>query len=208
MATQIIKSAIVKEGEALESDFIYQLYGFKFDSKKLFDEYVQITDKFGIDRNSFCQQNLHVRSDAVRSGTTEKDLFFDFCGSLNQKKNHVRNVDESEFDTIHPAIAGTYTEEVIKTILEFSYLKVGRIRWLNLNPKTCYSMHKDPDWYRLHIPIDTHEKAFFIVDEKYFTMPEEGGLYVIHPRPYHLAANSDLFKTRLHLVFDTAKEES
>lgn len=206
MAVQIEKPEIVKTAEELQSDFIYKLSGFKFDHKRLYDEHVSITRKFGIDPLKFGQQNLHVRAGAIDEGKTEKELFFDFSGSLAGSKNHIRTVKEHEFDTIHPALAGTYTEEVLKEVLSFSYQKVGRIRWLTLSPKTCYSMHKDPDWYRLHIPLKTHDKAFFIVDEKYFTMPEEGSLYVIHPQPLHLAANSALHDDRLHIVFDTAEE--
>jgi hypothetical protein len=206
MVDQIKKPALVETDEALGQDYIYQLEGFKFDQQRLIQDYIEITDKLGIDRSKHGQFNLHVRGEAIADGLSDAELFFDFSGSLNAQKNHRRNVSESEFDTIHPILAGTYTEEVMKQIFAFSYITVGRVRWLLLNPKTCYSMHRDPDWYRLHIPLKTTEKNFFIVNEKYFTMPEEGGLYVIHPQEPHTAVNSELFETRLHLVFDTADE--
>ena len=206
MAVQIIKPEIIKTDEELKTDFIYKLNNFQFDAKRLYDEHIKITKSFGIDPLKMGQQNLHVRSSAIDEGKSEKELFSDFSGSLAGAKNHIRDVKESEFDTIHPALEGTYTKEVIEEVMSFSFAKVGRVRWLTLSPKTCYSMHKDPDWYRLHIPLKTNEKSFFIVDEKYFTMPETGSLYVIHPQPLHLAANSSLHEERLHLVFDTAEE--
>lgn len=203
---QIEKEEIVKNEDALNGDFIYKLAGFQFDAAQLLKDYQFLIEKHGVPKQKQGQLNCHVRSDAVKSGMSYADLFSDFCGSLAKEKNHTRTVAESEFDTIHPALEGMYIAEVIQKVLDYSYQRVGRVRLLNLDPKSCYSMHKDPDWYRLHIPIKTSPKNFFIVDEKYYTMPDVGGLYVIHPQPLHTAVNSELFENRLHLVFDTAEE--
>jgi len=206
MTTQIEKSEIVKSKEELGRDFIYKISGFAFDAAKIYQDYINLTDKLGIQRSKFGQLNLHVRGSAIEEGQTPTQLLLDFSGSLSGVKNKIRTVREHEFDTIHPSLDGTYTKEVIEQVMKYSYARVGRVRFLLLNPKTCYSMHRDPDWYRLHIPLKTNEKSFFIVDEKFFTMPEVGSLYAIHPQDPHLAANSDLHEDRLHLVFDTAEE--
>lgn len=206
MATQIEKPEICKNEDEVNGDFIYKIAGMEFDGERLFQEFNEITDKFNIDRTKRGQFNLHVRDQAIAAGMSHLDLFFDFSGSLSVTKNHMRNAEEFEFNTIHPALDGTYTKEVIEKVLAFSPNPVGRIRWLALGPKSCYSMHDDPDWYRLHIPMKTNGKAFFVVGEKYYTMPETGSLYVIHPRALHTAVNSALFDTRLHMVFDTAEE--
>ena len=195
----------IEQKSTLNGDFIYKISGVQYDQDKLYQEFLEITEKTGCDWRKIGQYNLHVRSEAIAEGKTDKELFLDFNGSLGGEKNKIRTVKESEFDTIHPILAGTYTETVLKDILG-QHPGVGRIRWLMLQPKTCYSMHRDPDWYRLHIPIKTSEKSFFIVDEKYFNMPECGALYVIHPQPDHTAVNANLREERLHIVFDTAEE--
>lgn len=206
MAVQIEKDGIVKGSDELGEDHIYKVAGFQFDSQRIYQDYLELIANLGIEKSKQGQLNVHVRSAAIEEGLSPVELLSDFAGSLALIKNNVRNVYENEFDTIHPSIVGTYTEQVINEIKNMSFAQVGRVRFLMLSPKTCYSMHKDPDWYRLHIPLKTNEKAFFIVDEKYFTMPEEGSLYVIHPQEFHLAANSSLTESRLHLVFDTAEE--
>lgn len=200
------KQKIELSKDKLNGDFIYQISGISFDHDRLLNDFFEITKNSGINHTDFNQYNLHVRSQAVKEGLTNKELFFDFSGSLASKRNGIRAVSEHEFDTIHPAIIGSYTHEVILSIMELSPTKIGRIRWLGLDYKTCYSMHKDPDWYRLHIPIKTTEHSFFIVDQKFYTMEQAGGLYVIHPQWPHTAVNATLFDRRIHLVFDTIEE--
>ena len=202
------KAALVQQEEKDSlngQDFIYKISDVQYDQARLYQEFLDITAKTGCDWRKLGQYNLHVRSASIAAGMSDRDLFFDFNGSLAGFKNGVGTVKESEFDTIHPILAGTYTEEVIKDIMS-KYSGIGRIRWLMLQTKTCYSLHRDPDWYRLHIPIKTNVKSFFIVDEKFFTMPEAGALYVIHPQWDHTAVNANLHEERLHIVFDTAEE--
>ena len=207
MAKNIVKPALVEvsEKETLGRDFIYQLENFKFDQERLYSEFLEITAAALCDWRTQGQFNLRVRSTSVNAGMSAKELFSDFAGSLAPHKNGGTRLTESEFDMIHPALQGTYTGEVLSEIIS-KFPGIGRIRWLMLQPKTCYSMHPDPDWYRLHIPVKTNPSCFFIVDEEYFQMVEEGGLFVIHPQWLHTAVNSNLYTERLHIVFDTAEE--
>ena len=203
--TPIEKTELVTDPAVLGNDYIYKIAGWEFDAQRLYDEFIQITTANHVPWQSFGQFCLTVRSEAIKEGKSDKELFFDFNGSLAAIKNHIKTVYESEFDTIHPLLAGTYTEEVLKQVMA-KYPNVGRVRWLMLKPKTCYSMHMDPDWYRLHIPVKTNPKSFFIVDEQYFTMPEVGKMYAIHPQPNHTAVNANLHEERLHIVFDSSEE--
>ncbi len=205
MAQNIIKNKLIENSSELGRDFVYEIAGEKYDAAKLYEEFLSITSSENLDWHKVTQFNLQVRGTSVAAGMSNRELFSDFAGSLAPHKNGGTRLTESEFDTIHPILSGTYTEQVINDI-KSKYSGIGRIRWLMLQPKTCYSMHKDPDWYRLHIPIKTNTSCFFIVDEAYFQTQEEGKLYVIHPQWPHTAANSNLYTERLHIVFDTAED--
>lgn len=202
--TPEILDSIVKQEDFVDgtTPYIYQIAGQQFDGEKLYREYEMFSKSLGFDDKQG-QFNLHVRSKSIEAGMSKRDLMTDFCGSLHPKKNGGFTVLENEFDTIHPILQGSYTEEVINKVKEVSIETFGRIRWLVLQPKTCYSMHGDPDWFRLHVPMKTSKKSFFIVNEKYYEMHQEGGLYVIHPNKMHTAVNSNLYDKRVHIVFDT-----
>jgi hypothetical protein len=147
--------------EEVGEDYIYQLADFQFDHERISSEFIEIAKDVGIgDIGIANQYNFKVQSEAVKSGMSFKDLFFDFSGSLASRRNGIRAVSEREFDMIHPVLHGTYIEEVIEQINRLSPVQIGRIRWLSLDYKTCYSMHRDPDWYRLHIPIKTVKSSF------------------------------------------------
>ena len=53
--------------------------------------------------------------------------------------------------------------------------KLGRVRLLLKEPRSCLSFHRDPE-PRLHIPIITNPGAQMIIEDKAFHMPADGGV--------------------------------
>ena len=49
---------------------------------------------------------------------------------------------------------------------------------MNLKPKKCYTYHYDLT-KRFHIPIETNDKCFFIVDKKVIQFPADGNYYIL-----------------------------
>jgi hypothetical protein len=139
---------------------------------------------------------------------THKDgnpSWFDSSGSLYDAKLKIYTRKTSDFIVLNDFFTGTYVEEVINEIKRIAIsdgVKTGRIRIMQLKPKTCYSYHLDPEEFRYHIPLMTNDKCFFVNDMKIEQMPEVGRLYKFQTHDYHTAVNAS-FENRLHLLVDT-----
>jgi hypothetical protein len=93
---------------------------------------------------------------------------------------------------LNPYFKDTVFEELIEKY------KITRTRLLWLKPYSCYSMHKD-DTPRIHIPLITNDKCYFVFKDKgCFNLPE-GGVYWVDTREYHSAMNCSA-EWRLHLL--------
>lgn len=79
---------------------------------------------------------------------------------------------------------------------------IGRIRFMRLLPKTCLTLHRDPDEFRYHIPLETGHNCFFVVGESVYRMPTLGETYLLDTRDVHTAVNASTHN-RIHIVFDT-----
>jgi aspartyl/asparaginyl beta-hydroxylase (cupin superfamily) len=79
---------------------------------------------------------------------------------------------------------------------------IGRIRFMRLKPKTCLTLHRDPDEFRYHIPLETGFNCFFVVGEQIYRMPTLGETYLLDTRDVHTAVNASNHN-RIHIVFDT-----
>jgi hypothetical protein len=86
-------------------------------------------------------------------------------------------------------------------------LKMFRTRIMRMPSKYCYSFHQDYS-PRLHIPIITNTKCFFLLgtdnpnitgDEEIKTYPADGNYYYIDTTKYHTAVNAS-FEDRIHIV--------
>lgn len=93
---------------------------------------------------------------------------------------------------INPYFKNTYFEELI-----IKY-KLMRTRLMFLKPYSCYSMHRD-DTTRIHIPIITNDRCYFVFKEfGLFNMPE-GHVYHVNTLTEHSAMNCST-EWRLHLL--------
>ena len=73
-----------------------------------------------------------------------------------------------------------------------------RTRVMNMGPKSCYSYHQYPT-PRMHIPLITNEKCFFVLDDEVVRLPADGQSYFIDTRKMHTFVNAS-FENRIHIV--------
>jgi hypothetical protein len=110
-----------------------------------------------------------------------KNTFFretDFIILCNQFKNTI-------FENIYNIVNKEY--------------KIGRVRLMKSDPKTCLSWHKDSN-YRLHYPIKTQDGCLMIIDDEVLHL-EQSTWYLASTTKFHTALNASK-ESRIHLVFD------
>lgn len=120
------------------------------------------------------------------------------CHPSDEKKEyglgnrfHTINYPESEF-TIPIYNKLKYINSILRS------LGMSRTRVMKLKPKTCYSYHKDSS-QRIHIPLITNEKCFFVIENEVIRLPADGNYYVIDTRKMHTFVNAS-FEDRIHIV--------
>lgn len=77
--------------------------------------------------------------------------------------------------------------------------KLYRTRIMKLQPKQCYSVHKDRT-PRVHLVTETDPRCLFIQGSKAFHIPADGYAYYIDTRKEHTALNGTLDLERIHIV--------
>lgn len=101
----------------------------------------------------------------------------------------VEKIQESDFSVLCTQFKNTLFEEVYNALA--TQYKLGRVRIMNLKPKTCLSWHVD-DSTRIHYPMKTQEGCFMVIEDEI----------------KHLSANhwyhADTLKH--HTVFNGSKE--
>jgi hypothetical protein len=133
------------------------------------------------------------------NGKTQQGLRWagDFEGTGNLRYSDVnpRQITEDDFKDWIPGTE--YLQSIAKSL---SIRDVGRVRMLTMTPKSTYSLHHDPDLWRVHIPIITNPEAFMFVDGKMWHLPV-GFAYLVQVEYHHLAVNAGM-ENRIHVVFD------
>lgn len=83
---------------------------------------------------------------------------------------------------------------------------VGRARLLALNPKECYTYHRDIDnIVRIHVPIITNDNCLFINNDIVGRMPDAGTMYIFDTQVKHTALNASR-ERRVHLVVNCYRQ--
>lgn len=116
-------------------------------------------------------------------------------GSFNKinTKQHVLN--ETDFTELCDVFKNTVFEDLYRTLTE-KYI-VGRVRIMQLSPKTCLSWHVDSS-KRLHYPIQTHEGCFMVIEDEIKHL-EQCKWYMTDTTSSHTVFNGSL-RNRIHLV--------
>lgn len=101
--------------------------------------------------------------------------------------------------------AGLKETDFNKLIFDLPYinsvisdLKMYRTRIMKLKSKTCYTYHKDLS-KRIHIPIETNENCFIVIDKEVKHYPADGNYYIVDTTQYHTAFNASK-ENRIHMV--------
>ena len=111
-------------------------------------------------------------------------------GRLDDINNTVQEWEQDFKEFLFPELE--YTNSILKE------LNMTRTRVMNMAPKTCYSYHQDPS-KRVHIPLITNEKCFFVVADEVIRLPADGNYYVIDTTKMHTFVNAS-FEHRIHIV--------
>ena len=119
-----------------------------------------------------------------------KDNLDPFWGVGKWNEKYEMGYKETDFSTF------IFDLPYINSIL--SDLKMYRTRVMNLKPKTCYTYHKDLS-KRIHIPIETNESCFIIIDKQIFHYPADGNYHVVDTTKNHTALNASMLD-RIHIV--------
>ena len=99
-----------------------------------------------------------------------------------------------------------YTRGNFINLLPYTYsllekYKMYRSRIMSLQKGRCHSWHHDHAW-RVHIPLTTNEKCFFVIEDKTYHLPADGSIYLANTTLYHTAFNGtrDGEFIRTHIV--------
>jgi hypothetical protein len=101
-------------------------------------------------------------------------------------------------------IAPAYTKQVILDLAEKEGIKIGRVRYMKLMPKTGLTVHKDYE-QRFHYVFDTNEHAYFgfktegEVAAQCYHIPQSDHFYKIDTTKDHFVYNGG-WEPRIHLV--------
>ena len=126
---------------------------------------------------------MHVEGDQVITATHDE---------LLMKDGRVLDLKYKEIEYNQPIFDMPYVNSIIKEH------NLYRVRLMNLKPKRCYTYHYDLT-KRFHIPIETNDKCFFIVDKKVVQFPADGNYYILDTTKNHTAIYASK-EDRIHLI--------
>jgi hypothetical protein len=137
--------------------------------------------------------------DIAESGVTQQGLrwagSFEGVSDLRYSAANPKQFKEQDFKDWAPG-----TEVLCNISKSLNIRDEGRVRMLMMKPRTTYSLHHDPDAWRVHIPLVTNPDAFVFVDGKMWHLPV-GHAYLVKVIDHHLAINAGT-ENRIHVVFD------
>ena len=95
-------------------------------------------------------------------------------------------VEEHLYTEFIPKYENTYFKEVYETLT--SRFKLGRVRLLLKQPRSCLSWHRDPE-PRLHVPIVTNLGCRMVIGDECRHMPADGSVWFVNVGHRHSAFN-------------------
>jgi hypothetical protein len=125
------------------------------------------------------------------------DPLYTLAGKLSNnteawKRDDYKNLPHTFGDFIHLIFDLPYINSIIE---EYGLYNSAL---MNRNPGSCYSYHTDHG-KRIHIPIYTNDKNFFIIEDNVYRLPADGSVYLIDTTKIHTFVNASADK-RLHLI--------
>lgn len=111
-------------------------------------------------------------------------------------------LNEKDFDTLCSQFFNTEFEKVYRALEERFVL--GRVRIMNLAPKTCLTWHKDTST-RIHYPMKTQEGCYMVIEDQVKHLPQDTWWHT-DTLVNHTVFNGSK-KNRFHLVAATFGEK-
>jgi len=155
------------------------------------------------EQNQICLNSIPEFENDFHKGAGS--LMFDWNNSKIDSVNGIDNISnlyektdrlsDYDFTIMCNQFKGT-TFETVYNMLNQKYI-LGRIRLMNLKPKTCLSWHVD-DTPRLHYPIITQEGCFLVIEDEVIQLPANKW-HIADTTKKHTAFNGSK-SSRVHLV--------
>lgn len=156
---------------------------------------IKVIGEADIDRILIELENKKVGAQFPLHGTHEND----FEGAVGRV--YTLRHDETDFKVpLYKDMKYTYS------ILE--KYNLYRARVMKLTQGKCYSYHRDNTW-RVHIPLESNDKCFFVINDEVIRMPADGSVYLVNTKLDHTAINANLdYKfVRVHLMGNISDED-
>lgn len=120
--------------------------------------------------------------------------FKEYNGGLIKTKKPNR-LHEKDFTELCGIFKGTSFEDIFNALSK--RYKLGRVRIMKSDPKTCLTWHTDYD-NRIHYPIKTQEGCFMVIDNEVKHL-KQNKWYMTNTAKMHTAFNGST-EPRYHLV--------
>ena len=170
----------------------------------LWNEFNQLLDNNVIswhphERDQICLNTILGEESSIHFGRGSlqydwDNAYEDDSGKLIVPERKAK-LSESDFTVLCEQFKNTLFEEVY-TALSSKFL-LGRVRIMNLKPKTCLSWHVDSH-PRVHYPLKTQQGCMMIIEDELQVL-EQGKWYHTNTVYSHTAINSSK-EERYHLV--------
>jgi hypothetical protein len=173
----------------------------RFDAEKIKEEILSF-----IATNKYGYKNVSLRAKYEDNDwDNQNKVLYETAFSTHSIDSHDlmdQNINPEKYIKWHPKLASTsYVHELTKLIEDISGLNVSKVSLRWMAPSEKYRLHADPEPCRIHIPIVTNDRAYFISEEKIHTM-QYGKAYHLLPIVEHGVINYGA-TPRLHLIFST-----
>jgi hypothetical protein len=93
----------------------------------------------------------------------------------------------------------SYTKSTIESLQ--SIFPYNSVYYRIVKPNMCYNWHIDSMKTCLHIPLLTNEGCKFVYEDRVFSMPADGSVYMVNNGIYHTFINAGI-TPRLHITMD------
>jgi hypothetical protein len=134
----------------------------------------------------------HETTYALQGECVSDSVFKHIVPATNQTNAWERQTKVTAKDLVEFHFALPYTNSLlVKYNLAYSRVMI-------LNGKTCYTYHKDFT-KRVHIPIETNDNNFFVMNDEVFRLPADGSVYEVDTTNLHTFVNAST-STRTHIV--------
>lgn len=92
-----------------------------------------------------------------------------------------------------------YTQQIADMVR--NYLFYNAVYYRYVMPNACYHWHQDVGKFCLHIPLISNEGCKFVYQDRVFSMPSDGSLYLVNNSKFHTFVNAGN-NPRLHITFE------